>query len=83
MTTADALREFVGSTLVKGRPSVQLTDELSLIESGVLDSVGIVQLVTFIEERFRVRVPEGEVVPEHFETIGRLAQLVDRLPREA
>jgi acyl carrier protein len=83
MTTADALREFVGSTLMKGRPLIPLTNDLSLIENGILDSVGIVQLLAFIEERLHVHVPEGDVVPEHFETIDRLVQLIDRLPRKA
>ena len=81
MNSADTLRDFIGSTLVTGRQPVRLTDELSLIEAGILDSVGIVQLLTFIEEQLHVRVPEQDVLPEHFETIGGMARLIDRLPR--
>lgn len=83
MSTADELRQFIASSLMTGRQSVELKDDLSLIEAGILDSIGIVQLLTFIEERLHVRVPEGEVVPEHFETIGQMVRLVDALPRNA
>jgi agmatinase len=83
VSTADELRQFIASSLMTGRESVELKDDLSLIEAGVLDSIGIVQLLTFIEERLHVRVPEGEVVPEHFETIGQMVRLVDALPRNA
>lgn len=51
----------------------------SLLDSGLIDSVGIFELVTFLEERFGVQIPDEEIVPEHFETIENLNALVARL----
>lgn len=56
---------------------VAVTD--SLLDSGLIDSVGIFELVSFLEERFGVQIPDEEIVPEHFETIENLNALVARL----
>jgi acyl carrier protein len=48
----------------------------SLISSGVLDSIGLLRLVLFLEERFGVKVGDGDLVPENFETIERIVEFV-------
>ena len=47
--------------------------------SGIVDSLGIMRLVSFIEEEFDVEVPEEDLVPEHFQNVSRLAAFVDQL----
>jgi len=83
VNTAEALRNFIASTLVTGRRKVELTDDASLIASGVLDSMGIVQLLTFIADELHVRIPDSDVVPENFDNIAALVRLIERLPRSA
>ena len=77
MTTADALREFISRALPGGRPVGELTDDLPLIEERVIDSLGIFQLVSFIESDLGVEIGDDEVVRENFETIGALAAFID------
>ena len=77
MTTADALREFISRDLPGGRPVAELTDDLPLIDERVVDSLGIFQLVSFIESDLGVVIGDDEVVRENFETIGTLAAFVD------
>lgn len=74
MTTADQIRAFIEKTFGK---KVGPTD--SLLDSGLLDSVGIFELVAFLESTFGVKVEDEAIVPEHFETVAQVAAFVERL----
>ncbi len=73
--TAD-LKKHIISRYLQGDGS-KLNDDESLFESGILDSLGVLRLVSFLEERFGVRVKDEELVPENFETLNRLADFVN------
>lgn len=77
MTTADALRQFISRDLPGGRPAAELTDDLPLIRKRVIDSLGIFQLVSFIESDLGVTIADDEVVLENFESIAALAAFID------
>ena len=74
--TATSLREFIYRQfpLAKKR---QLHDEDSLLESGILDSMGILDGVLFIENELGVVFSDDEVVSDNFDTIQSLSQFVD------
>ena len=55
-----------------------LSDDESLLDSGVIDSLGILDLVAFLESEFRVIVNDDEMDTENFRSIASLAELVDR-----
>ena len=73
MTIEDRIRRFVVDDL--HGPS-QVTVDYPLIERGVVDSLGIMHLVSFIENEYRVTVEDEELTPDNFATIGALANLV-------
>lgn len=52
--------------------------EDSLLESGIVDSLGVVELVEFLERTFGISVSEEDLLPENFDSIRRMADLVDR-----
>jgi acyl carrier protein len=52
--------------------------EASFLESGLIDSTGILELVLFVEETFGITVADDEVIPEHFDSVRRLAAYVRR-----
>jgi acyl carrier protein len=54
-----------------------LSLEEPLLETGVLDSLGILDVVEFLECNFGVRFEDEDLTPENFETISRLAQFVE------
>jgi acyl carrier protein len=56
----------------------ELTDDLSLIESGVVDSTGMMGVILFLESEYGIRVEDRETVPENLETIARIAAFVER-----
>ena len=55
-----------------------LTGDTRLMELGILDSMGLVRLIQFVEERFGFSIPDGDVSPELFASPGELATYVAR-----
>jgi acyl carrier protein len=48
--------------------------EASLVESGVIDSLGILELVEFVEARFRLQIPEDDLLPENLDSIANISR---------
>lgn len=74
--TAEKIRTFIEQMSMDERGTA-LTDDTPLLDSGVIDSTGVLELVTFLESEFGVKVQDEEIVPENFETVGRIAAFVD------
>jgi len=72
------LKHFIAAELMYTEDD-DLSSEEPLLGSGIVDSLGIMRLVSYIEEEFGVLVPEEELVPDHFQTVSRLAAFVGRL----
>ena len=60
-------------------PETAIDDSTALIDKGILDSMGLMQVIMFIEEKTGIRIPDDEVLPDNFQTIGSIESLVDRL----
>lgn len=76
MNVSQALEDFIIQDIMVGDGNVSLSADESLIESGIIDSLGILRLVAFIEENFSVVLDDIDVVPENFETINAMISLV-------
>ena len=59
-----------------------LADNMSFLQEGILDSMGILEIIMFLEERFGVTVAENEMVPQNLDSIENLIAFIDR-KREA
>jgi len=71
------LREFMATTFLFGDDFV-LGDADSLLKTGVLDSVGVLQIILFLEERYQITLADDEVVSDNLDSIQRLKLFVDR-----
>lgn len=67
MTIQNTLQEFISQELLSGSFEVE-TDE-SLLADGMVDSLGMLRLVTFIEETYDTRIPPEDLIIENFHTI--------------
>jgi acyl carrier protein len=72
------VREFVLNELHWDETRGTLTPDYALIENHVVDSMGLLMLVSFVEERFGIQLADEELVPEHFGTIGSIATLIEK-----
>jgi 2-hydroxymuconate-semialdehyde hydrolase len=66
--------------LSKGsRREITLDAETPLLDMGILDSLSMVSLLTFVQTKLGVAIPDEMVLPDHFETLGTLANLIGQL----
>ena len=78
MTRTEQIREFLSDSFLYNPDGFPLGDEDSLIANGVIDSTGILELTQFVEDEFRVEVPDEEITPENFDTVSRILEYVER-----
>ena len=69
----DNLSEFIQSEALAENPITRSTD---LLESNILDSLLLMDLVVFVESTFHIQLEDFEISPQHFRTIDSLASLV-------
>ena len=78
MDAATKLRDFIVDELEwKGRVE-DLTQDYPLIENGVVDSLGLFMLLSFIADQFGVRLELEELSPQNLETIGAIVRLIEQ-----
>lgn len=66
------LLDYVKNELLRGRAN-NITVEDDLLGAGLIDSLGILQIVAFIDERFNIQVPDEDVVYENFNSVKALS----------
>jgi acyl carrier protein len=71
------IRKFVVQNFPLARRRT-LTDNDNLLESGVIDSLGVLELVTFLQQEFALKVEDDELTPENFQDIHSIAQFVEQ-----
>ena len=67
----EEVRNFVVENFLFGQSSAVPDEEASLLENGVIDSTGVLELVSFLEEHFQVHVEDTELVPENLDSLRR------------
>jgi acyl carrier protein len=71
--------ERIRSFIVEKFPSARrklLEDDDPLLENGIVDSMGILEIVEFIEQEFQIHVSDEDLVPENFQTVYQLSSFV-------
>jgi acyl carrier protein len=77
MEIKEQVRRFIISNFYVPDPSV-LGENASLLDSGVIDSTGVLEVIHFLEETFGFSVEEADMVPENLDTIARIGAYVAR-----
>lgn len=78
MSTTEIIRDFVTNEMLQQPLDNPLGDNDQLVESGIIDSLGVMTLLSFIEEEFAMQIQGNDLIPENFASISTIAALVDR-----
>jgi acyl carrier protein len=76
MKSKDIIEKFIREEIVKGKINVTLTANDDLIQSGIIDSLGIQKLIAFLESSFSINIADEELVPENFESIESIDSFI-------
>ena len=68
------IRAFIAENFLLGENGDALSGDASLTRGGVVDSVGIVELMQFLEMRYGIAIADEEAVPENIDTIGNIVR---------
>ena len=71
----DSVRAFVVEAFYA---PADLADDASLLDTGTVDSTGVLELIMFLEKRWEITVGDREIHPDYFDSIRRLAACVER-----
>ena len=73
----DKVRAFIVENFLYGNDG-NLKDETSFLEGGILDSTGVLELVSFLEETFSIHVEGDDLVPENLDSLNNLQAYVEK-----
>lgn len=76
MSTREQLRDYLFGTLMPIDREKWPGDEANLFDHG-LDSLRLMQMLVFVEERLKIRLPDEEVTPERIETVKAISEWID------
>lgn len=72
----NTVRQYILSEFLPGETAEQLADSTPLVTGGILNSLGTLKLVMFLEERFGIQLDAHETDADHMNTIADIASLV-------
>jgi len=70
------IRHFIVENFLYGQDDGDLKDDVSFLEKGLIDSTGVLELVSFVEEKYKIAVDDEELVPDNFDSIDRLSAFI-------
>jgi acyl carrier protein len=72
------VRKFILENYLIGENEDALSDDDSFLEKGIIDSTGILEMVMFVEETYGIEVEDDEVIPDNFDSVGKLLAYINR-----
>ena len=74
----EQIRGFIVETFLFGEGGDELANDDSLLDRGIIDSTGVLELIAYVENSFGVKAVDEELVPDNFDSIRRLAAFIVR-----
>ena len=72
------LRKYITENFLFGQDNAILTDDVSFLEQGLIDSTGVLEIVAHLEQTYGVSVEDEELIPMNFDSVSNLAAYVSR-----
>jgi acyl carrier protein len=66
------VNDYISREIVQDPAMLPLSNDTSLLEEGILDSLNLLRLVVFLEERFNITVGEADLLPENFASVNTI-----------
>lgn len=82
MPLKDQIRTFILENFILEKPE-DLKDDESMLEKGIIDSTGVLELVAFLESTYEIKVEDEELIPENLDSIKNIVRYLERKLAEA
>ncbi len=77
MSYLETVRNFVVDTFLFG-DGANLKDDTSFLENGIIDSTGILELITFLEETYQISIQDNELIPDNLDSLEKVEQFLSK-----
>jgi acyl carrier protein len=77
MEVSEKIRVFVADNFLFGDGS-HLKDDTSFLEERIIDSTGILQIISFLEEEFAIKINDEEILPENLDSLNNITAFLNR-----
>jgi acyl carrier protein len=71
------IRSFIIDTFLFGDDSV-LKEDTSFLQNGIIDSTGVLELITFLEKQYGIKIQDDELIPQNLDSLKNIGQFLDR-----
>jgi acyl carrier protein len=78
MQLKSEIRQFIVDNFLYGQDDDTLGDEVSFLGKGIIDSTGILELVSFIEEKYSISIDDEELIPDNFDSLNKLSTFISK-----
>ena len=78
MNIEDNIRTFVIENFIIDENPDQLEKDQSFLESGIIDSTGILELVSFIEEHYSIKIEDEELIPDNLDSLNNVVKFINK-----
>ena len=77
MSLREQIRNFMLENFILENPE-HLADDESMLEKGIMDSTGVLELVAFLESTYEIKVEDEELIPENLDSIKNIVNYLER-----
>ena len=77
-SAAEKIRAYIREKMLLGREDVEFDNDTHLTESGIIDSFGVIELVSLVEETFNVEFGPDELVTENLASVSKIVRFLNR-----
>jgi acyl carrier protein len=78
MDQKQTLKDFISEELLDGKKLDPIADDQDLLLSGLVDSLGVVRMISFIEQTMEVAIPPEDVTLENFQTVDNIVRYLQQ-----
>ena len=76
MELKENIRDYIAKNMLFSEDGFNRSDDASFLEEGIIDSVGFMELVTYVQQTFNIEVGQEELVPDNFDSVNKLARYI-------
>lgn len=79
MDGRQTIRQYILENFLFSDDDGALHDDTSFLEQGIIDSTGVLELVNWLEQQFRIKVADEDLVPDNLDSVNKLTAYVQRM----
>jgi acyl carrier protein len=75
-TPEEIIRQHIAQDILFNKKGYPYPDDASFLDNGIIDSMNVMELIMFIEETFHLKIADEDIVPDHFDSVSKIANYV-------